>query len=93
MLRTSLSTLTRRLAHLRNTSYPNVVRGQNPWCSRTPHNSVALFRRLGIYACATTAALVVYHSQDPVVLLDARLDPLESARGLPPLVYLKHHVP
>jgi hypothetical protein len=89
MLRTSLIMITRRLAHLRNTPCPNAFWGQRLLSGQFPqHNfrSVALCRRLGVYACAATAALVVYHSQIPVVLLDARPDSLESTRGLSPQV-------
>ena len=76
----SLVQLSRRLVHFRNTSYPVALRRQRLWSRQLSQSS---FRRvlqiptLGVFMCAATAALVLYHHQNPVVLLDS----LESTRG------------
>jgi hypothetical protein len=86
MLRTSPILLTRRLAQIRNTSYPIAMRRQGLWGGQFPQYSLrqaTQFRNIGIYVCAATAALVVCHHWNPAVLLDARTGLLESTRGPP----------
>jgi len=88
MLRTSFGLSSRRLLCFHNT-FPNVWRGQRSWSGQSVQHSfrrVSPLRAFGLFACAATAALVVYHYENPTVLLGAGPQTPETSQG--PLLLL-----